>query len=97
MDGEGFVEPAKNTQNGRATNYTMDEDILLCITWKQIAMDGVWVPTKSFTHIGQELRSTLVLIIRVDMRGQIDLFVPDGVPFHQNVKSGRLCWPVLTR
>jgi hypothetical protein len=51
MDGEGFVELARNTQNGRAANYTMDEDILLCITWKQIAMDaGVGTDQKFDTY-----------------------------------------------
>jgi hypothetical protein len=45
------VKTARNTQNGRAANYTMDEDILLCITWKQIAMDaGVGIDQKFDTY-----------------------------------------------
>jgi hypothetical protein len=38
MDGEGFVEQVRNTQNGRSTTYTMDEDILISITLRKIAM-----------------------------------------------------------
>jgi hypothetical protein len=51
MDGEGFVEPLRTTQVGRDANYTMDEDILLCITWKQIVVDvGVGTNQKFDTY-----------------------------------------------
>jgi hypothetical protein len=35
-DGEGIVDAPK----GRAGNYTMDEDILLCNTWLHVSMDA---------------------------------------------------------
>jgi hypothetical protein len=35
-DDEGFVEPPK----GRAGNYTIDEDILLCTTLNNVGMDA---------------------------------------------------------
>jgi hypothetical protein len=31
------MEPPRN---GRAGNYTMDEDILLCVKWKQVGTDA---------------------------------------------------------
>jgi hypothetical protein len=47
----GFVEPLRTSQNGRVANYTMDEDIILCITSKQIAMDaGVGTDQKFDTY-----------------------------------------------
>jgi hypothetical protein len=36
-DDEGFVEPPK----GRARNYSKDEDILLCTTWKNVGIDVI--------------------------------------------------------
>uniref|UniRef100_A0A452YP17 Uncharacterized protein n=1 Tax=Aegilops tauschii subsp. strangulata TaxID=200361 RepID=A0A452YP17_AEGTS len=38
-DGEGIVDAPK----GRACNYTMDEDILLCNTWLKVSRDNTWL------------------------------------------------------
>uniref|UniRef100_A0A8I6YR07 Uncharacterized protein n=1 Tax=Hordeum vulgare subsp. vulgare TaxID=112509 RepID=A0A8I6YR07_HORVV len=35
-DGEGIVDAPK----GRAGNYTMDEDVLLCNTWLKVSRDA---------------------------------------------------------
>jgi hypothetical protein len=49
-DHEGFVEAPK----GRAGNYTIDEDILLCTTWNNVGMDidqkgdTYWTTTKEY-------------------------------------------------
>ena len=53
-DGEGIVDAPK----GRAGNYTIDEDILLCNTWLHVSMDAniggdqsrdtYWVRMKEF-------------------------------------------------
>jgi hypothetical protein len=93
IDGEGFVEPPRN---GRAGNYTMDEDILLCITWKQVGMDATvntdqkgdtyWTRKEFFdAHNKSEYVRTCT-----SLRSW-------WVSFHRNVKNGWLCWQMFTR
>ena len=82
--GEGLIEPLK----GRAGNYTVDEDRLLCKTWFSSVPLVPHGSNKRYL-LGEDEGLLLMQTTQVDMSELTVLFGPVGPSSMTIVKSGR--------